>query len=387
MTQFTLNQNTQTLINTAVSSGPGTNNINYKNAYNAIYNELVAHGNINAGTLYWFSQAANVNAEATSPNAAGRSIWAYTEAAAASEGATVTDPDMQAASDKIALTVFTALKDTSFLFDDTTENSATAFAPKDIIADDAGAGLDVIKTKLQAPTSTMPFGVERFSPELCSRISTYFSDYSIQHPPGSRDANAMFQGLFAGVSAVVQAGGTVTSQGITAIPNLDLDALWSSLSSQQQAAVTLSFLAAGPELTGLATLAAGAFYIWNTLTGDRITLSTSSQSALPVVYAYNPGTYTSPPQITSETVSQNADGSGSFTDDLGNQFASYSAGQLTDGTVKVNGSEIDVYNSDNQIKTAHRLPITATTSPALWIKYMGTTALHRYRLSMQYQRV
>jgi hypothetical protein len=29
MTQFTLSQNTQNLINTAVSSGPGTNNINY----------------------------------------------------------------------------------------------------------------------------------------------------------------------------------------------------------------------------------------------------------------------------------------------------------------------------------------------------------------------
>jgi hypothetical protein len=49
MTQLTLSANTQNLINTAISKGRGTNNVNYLNAYNAIYSDLEANGHIDAG--------------------------------------------------------------------------------------------------------------------------------------------------------------------------------------------------------------------------------------------------------------------------------------------------------------------------------------------------
>jgi hypothetical protein len=76
MTPFTLSQNTQNLIALALQGGanPGTNNINYYNAYNAIYNDLLAQnaaGNlIDSGVLYWFSQAGSVNAPQVNQTAA-----------------------------------------------------------------------------------------------------------------------------------------------------------------------------------------------------------------------------------------------------------------------------------------------------------------------------
>ena len=60
MTQFTLSTATQNAITAALAS-PKTNNINYYTAYTDIYNDLVANGNVNAGTVAWFSQAGNVN--------------------------------------------------------------------------------------------------------------------------------------------------------------------------------------------------------------------------------------------------------------------------------------------------------------------------------------
>jgi hypothetical protein len=90
MTQLTLDANTQSLINTAIAS-PGTNNVNYLNAYNAIYNQLTANGNINPGVVTWFSMAGQVNTEQYGPNAAGAFLWGYTIAAAASEAAHIRD--------------------------------------------------------------------------------------------------------------------------------------------------------------------------------------------------------------------------------------------------------------------------------------------------------
>ena len=74
MTQFTLSASTQALINNALASGPGLNNINYYNACNAIYNQLVTNGSINPATLYWFSQAGNVNRESYVPTSSGKFI-------------------------------------------------------------------------------------------------------------------------------------------------------------------------------------------------------------------------------------------------------------------------------------------------------------------------
>lgn len=56
-TSVPLNDSTIDLIKLALQS-PGTNNINYINAYNAIYGEIEGSGinsDINSGTQYWFS--------------------------------------------------------------------------------------------------------------------------------------------------------------------------------------------------------------------------------------------------------------------------------------------------------------------------------------------
>lgn len=51
----------------------------------------------------------------------------------------------------------------------------------------------------------------------------------------------------------------------------------------------------------------------------------------------------------SEFIIENTDGSGSFTDVFGDQFASYTAGQLTGSTTQVNGNAINTYNSLDQL--------------------------------------
>jgi hypothetical protein len=83
MTTYVLGTAAQTAINQALLDGPGVNNANYVGAYNAIYADLVAHGDIDPGVLYWFSQAAGINGLqfSSSPTAAGEYIWAYTQAA------------------------------------------------------------------------------------------------------------------------------------------------------------------------------------------------------------------------------------------------------------------------------------------------------------------
>jgi hypothetical protein len=40
MTQFNLSAHTTDLINIAIHQGPGQNNINYLNAYNAVYADI-----------------------------------------------------------------------------------------------------------------------------------------------------------------------------------------------------------------------------------------------------------------------------------------------------------------------------------------------------------
>ncbi len=79
MTQFRLSNSTQQAIQAAISDGPGTGNQNRIKAYNAIYSDIQANGGVNKGTANWFSQAANVNTQATgnSVNAAGTFILSY----------------------------------------------------------------------------------------------------------------------------------------------------------------------------------------------------------------------------------------------------------------------------------------------------------------------
>ena len=372
MTTFTLSSATQAAINNALNDGPGTNNANYLAAYNDIYNDLVANGNVNPAVVYWFSQAGGINSQEFSATAAGTFIWNYTIAAAASEGATLTIPEMQTASNDIAHNVFQTLKNASFSFDD-----ATDFSMASIVRNDAGTAIGDLQADAPNLNPKLDFAI--WGGTLFARTNlqdpTYFTDNHVDLTPGSRDANAMFQGLFAAASAVVQAGGTVTNTGIANAINLDLPAIWSALTGQQQAAVTMTFLAAGPTLTGLAALATGGLYLWNAVSGAKFTFSSNSQTALPVVYAYNSQASSSAAEFTSETVNYASNGSGSFTDMAGDQIASYTTGQLTGGTIKINGSEIDVDNSAGQIlNSTQDMSVGSGAVGVLDNVYSGTTA-------------
>ncbi len=118
MTSIVLSQSTQNKINFAMTTGPGVNNQNYVAAYNAISSEINANGGFNPGTQNWFSQAGPINGQASNPTAPGTYIWNYTTAAAQAQGTTLTSSDLQAASNKIARTVFEQLQTSGFLFSD-----------------------------------------------------------------------------------------------------------------------------------------------------------------------------------------------------------------------------------------------------------------------------
>src|SRR5258707_14941071 len=105
---------TLALVQYAVDNGPGLDNVNYVNAYNAIYNNLIeeiAAGNaIAVNVLSWFQQAPLVNQEGSHPTAQGTFIWDYMAAAAFTErSVTLTTQNIQNASNTIANTVFTTL--------------------------------------------------------------------------------------------------------------------------------------------------------------------------------------------------------------------------------------------------------------------------------------
>jgi hypothetical protein len=87
MASVTLSATTQSLINTALTQGAGTNNANYVAAYNAIYDDIKNSG-LNAGIINWFSQAGSVNGYQSNPSPSGAYIWGYTKAAGLSEGYT-----------------------------------------------------------------------------------------------------------------------------------------------------------------------------------------------------------------------------------------------------------------------------------------------------------
>jgi hypothetical protein len=114
MTSMVLSPSTQAAINLAVTAGPGPQNQNYFAAYNAISSDIAANGGFNSGTLNWFAQAGFVNTQAFGSSAIGTYIWSYTTAAAQAQGTTITNNDLQAASNRIADTVFRQLQLSDF---------------------------------------------------------------------------------------------------------------------------------------------------------------------------------------------------------------------------------------------------------------------------------
>ncbi len=245
MTQFALSQNTQNLINLALlpasqGGSAGSNNINYYNAYSAICADLVAHGGVDPATLYWFSQAGNVNRNAFTQSGAGDFIWAFTKGAAASEGVALTQADLQGASDAIAFKVFQQLK-ANPVFDD-----SVAFSPKNIIAIDAGTGINFLKT-LYPTLDNAIWGGSLFA-RTALADSTYFSDYGIDLTPGSRSANALLSGWASGMIAVgfADAGAFAGAlQSFFGGATFDLSAIAQAESSDVSVALTVPYLSNG----------------------------------------------------------------------------------------------------------------------------------------------
>jgi len=224
MTQFTLSATTQSLINMAVAAGPGINNINYYNAYNAISNDLAANGNVDSGVTYWFSQAGSINSYqySTAPTPAAVFIWNYTKAAVASEGGTTTNDQMQTASNKIASTVFQQLQQNNFVFNDQ-NTTPINFAPTSIVTNDAGAGFGEIQSDNSVPISYAAWGGTLFA-QTALADPTYSSDYHLNLSLGSQDCKAIFNGLDAAAVAEYNAGNVMASI-LPSVLNLDTNVL------------------------------------------------------------------------------------------------------------------------------------------------------------------
>ena len=207
MTSIILSQSTQDKINFAISAGPGANNQNYLAAYNAVNSEISANGGFDAGTANWFSKAGQINTQAFNSSAVGTYVWNYTIAAARAEGTTLTAGDMQAASNKIAETVFGQLRDSGFHFSDNPSDQIN-FAPRSIVQIDAVAGINELSAL--HPGSDLSAAV--WAGSLFARTQfndpTYFTDNNIDLTPGSRDCAAITSGSVAAVNASTLSLGT-----------------------------------------------------------------------------------------------------------------------------------------------------------------------------------
>ncbi len=206
MTPFSLSQSTIDAINAAINNPPtsGTTDRTLNAAaYRAIYSELVQQ-NTNGNTiapevLYWFQHAPEIHEQQTTASAAGTFIWAYTKAAAVSEGVTLTNDDLQASSDAIALAVFSSLKAGSFSFD-STDGSEDNFSIAGIINKDASAGID----QLRVAHPTLDFAVWGGTLFATTNLgyATYFTKFGVDQTPGSRDATAILNGLAGAIATL-----------------------------------------------------------------------------------------------------------------------------------------------------------------------------------------
>jgi hypothetical protein len=195
MPTITLSTKTQAAINTALSN-PGVNNQNYLNAYNDIAADITAAGEFNSGTVNWFSQVGLVNTQLFNATAPGTFIYTYTKAAAASEGVTITNNELQTVSNTIATTVFASLKNNNFSFSDS--SPGLNFSPTSIVQDDAGAGLSQLNQLTNSNMDGAIWGGTLFArTEL--QDSNYFPQEGLTLTPGSIDCTAILAG-FAGTA-------------------------------------------------------------------------------------------------------------------------------------------------------------------------------------------
>jgi RTX calcium-binding nonapeptide repeat (4 copies) len=322
-------QSTQYLVNKAITDGHGTNNINYLNAYNAIYNDLVAqnaNGNtIDSGVLAWFQLAGGVNTEQWSPTAQGTFIWDYTAVAAYTESGgdvTLTNANLQDASNAIALNVFQTLAATSnnFNFD---SNAGGNFSMLNIVANDAGAGIQNLQNDY--PTANLDTAI--WGGTLFARTqlldASYFDDYNIKLGLGSRDSVAILAGLFAGADGTLFYSTETAINGVENIPYLDVNAIKACLTPDVASLVLPAWLAAPTWTFGAASapsaftngVSSGNIEIYDATSGQAFSLTgavDSSNAGIAVVYTPGAGFdvihYASSGSLASTTYSYDASG-------------------------------------------------------------------------------
>lgn len=199
MTAVALSDATRSLVDIARTQGAGAGNINYLNAYNAVYHDLQANGNVNSGTVYWFSQAGAINANTGTLSA--DFIRSYTMASAASQGVFLTEAQLQQASDGIAAGVFNKIYDANYQIDDSI-NAQNSFSTKSIIALDAMPAIEVLQSFAPAGITLSPatWGGTLFA-STSLNDPTFVSDIHLNLSPNSADCKAIFAGFAAGASA------------------------------------------------------------------------------------------------------------------------------------------------------------------------------------------
>src|SRR5579871_2615508 len=192
-----LSQSTIDDIQLALQYGAANIPLNFQ-AYTAISKDLNAYaachpGSIDSGTLNWFAGAGYVNEELAKPNPTGAFVQGFMISAAQLEGATLNPTIIQNASTVIAETVFNQI------IQDVRQSGDIDlghFSPNRIIANDAGAGLQVIFSAY--PGVSLDNAI--WGGTLFARTSlddpTYLSDYNIDvSSNATKDAQAIWQGF------------------------------------------------------------------------------------------------------------------------------------------------------------------------------------------------
>ncbi|MBR8140854.1 S8 family serine peptidase [Burkholderia sp. AU19243] len=197
--QFNLSDNTIYLVNRALSDGPGNKNVNFHNAYLAIYRDIKDRADVDPGTINWFSKAGDVNIQLFSPSPAGTWIYNYMFAAAKSQGAELDNRLFQAVSDTIARTVFRQIQGAGGVFD------TNQFSPNRIVEIDAGSGLREIQRVYSDKNLNFAIWGGTLFTRNVLKVPTYLSDYGIDvSHPLTRDCQAISAGFVAAAKATAK---------------------------------------------------------------------------------------------------------------------------------------------------------------------------------------
>lgn len=218
MASTVLSATTQNAINTALSQGPGANNINYLNAYNDVYNDIQGKG-FNSGTLNWWSQAGLVDTQLYEPNAPGTFLWNYLETASSYEGHALSNSDVQSLSNDVAVANFQRIVDANFTFTDDA-SAQFNFSPKAITTLDGGTIVNNANLLYPGSNFTDAIWGGTIFADTSLNDPNYINDENLNITPNSRDCLTIDAGLAGGALAVAASPST-WSAAVPAITQID----------------------------------------------------------------------------------------------------------------------------------------------------------------------